>query len=50
MILAEDLKTTAGILLAARGLRVTAGFIERAKNFGRGYVKEPIKVIAKSVD
>jgi CheY-like chemotaxis protein len=50
MILAEDVKTNTGMLLAARGLRITAGFIERTRNFGRAYVKEPIRVVAKKSD
>ena len=33
MVLAKDVRTQSGILLAARGYQVTPGFIERAHNF-----------------
>jgi len=45
MILAEDLLTVGGQLLAPRGYRVTTGFVERARNFKPGLLREPILVI-----
>jgi len=45
MVLAEDLHTVGGQLLASRGYRVTAGFVERARNFKPGLLREPILVI-----
>jgi hypothetical protein len=47
MILAQDLKMTNGTLLAARGYELSAGFVERARNFWPGSVKEPIRVIIR---
>lgn len=44
MVLAEDMRTTHGVLLVARGFRVTAGFLERTRNFAKGSVKEPLRV------
>lgn len=48
MVLAEDVRATNGMLLMARGLKVTSGFIERTKNFGRGFVREPLRVIVSA--
>jgi DNA-binding NarL/FixJ family response regulator len=45
MVLAEDVRLTSGTLLAARGYQVTLGFVERARNFGAGMVKEPVRVV-----
>lgn len=45
MICAEDLRMSSGTLLVARGYEITAGFLERIRNFGRGTVKEPVRVI-----
>lgn len=47
MILADDVKATSGTLLLARGYEVTAGFLERARNFRPGSVKEPVRVIVR---
>lgn len=44
MRFAEDVRMASGMLLAARGQEVTAGFVERAKNFRPGAVREPIRV------
>ncbi len=49
MVLAEDVRTVAGVLLAPRGHEVTAGFVERARNYRAGSVKEPIRVVARNV-
>ena len=48
MIFAEDIRTKSGTLLVARGFEVTGSFIERAKNFRAGTVKEPMRVIVKT--
>jgi CheY-like chemotaxis protein len=45
MIFAEDVKLLNGTLLVARGYEVTKGFVERARNFKPGTVKEPVRVI-----
>ncbi|HEY3498973.1 MAG TPA: HD domain-containing phosphohydrolase [Polyangiaceae bacterium] len=45
MVFAEDVKFSTGALLAARGYEVTSSFLERARNFRAGSVKEPIRVI-----
>lgn len=45
VILAEDLYTKNGILLITRGFEVTKSFLERVRNFGDGYVREPLRVI-----
>jgi response regulator RpfG family c-di-GMP phosphodiesterase len=47
MLFAEDVKFSTGALLAARGYEVTASFLERARNFRSGSVKEPIRVIVR---
>ncbi|MGH9407222.1 MAG: HD domain-containing phosphohydrolase [Terriglobia bacterium] len=45
MVFAEDVKTTRGLLLIARGQEATLGLIERIKNFSPALgVKEPIRV------
>jgi CheY-like chemotaxis protein len=45
MIFIEDVKLMNGTLLVARGYEVTNGFVERARNFKPGSVREPIRVI-----
>ena len=47
MVFAEDVKMASGMLLVARGYEVTAGFLARARNFSKGTVKEPLRVIAR---
>ncbi|MGH9351736.1 MAG: HD domain-containing phosphohydrolase [Terriglobia bacterium] len=45
MVFAEDVKTTRGLLLIARGQEATLGLIERIMNFSPSLaVKEPIRV------
>jgi CheY-like chemotaxis protein len=44
MVFVEDVKTQSGTLLVARGFEVTASFLERARNFQPGMVKEPLRV------
>ncbi|HEV2416658.1 MAG TPA: HD domain-containing phosphohydrolase [Terriglobia bacterium] len=45
MVFAEDVKTTRGLLLIARGQEATLSLIERIANFSPGLgVKEPIRV------
>lgn len=48
MVVAEDIKLMNGTLLVARGYEVTQGFVERAKNFPRGTVSEPVRVIVRA--
>mgnify|MGYP001593911239 CR=1 FL=1 len=47
MLLAEDIKASNGTLLAARGYEITSSFIERARNFPRGTLKEPLHVLVR---
>lgn len=44
MVFAEDVKLKSGALLVARGYEVTAGFLERARNFPEGSVREPLRI------
>jgi CheY-like chemotaxis protein len=44
MVLAEDVRLANGTLLIARGYEVTAGFIERLRNFASGSVRGPLRV------
>jgi hypothetical protein len=45
MVFAEDLKMAGGMLLAARGYCVTAGFVERVRNLQQGMINQVLKVI-----
>jgi CheY-like chemotaxis protein len=47
MVLASDLYLVSGPMLVARGYEVTDRFVERSRNFGRGMVREPVRVILK---
>ena len=47
MVFVDDVKTQSGTLLVARGFEVTAGFVERARNFQPGTVKEPLRVVLR---
>jgi response regulator RpfG family c-di-GMP phosphodiesterase len=47
MVFVDDVKTQTGTLLVARGFEVTAGFVERARNFHPGTVKEPLRVLLR---
>jgi hypothetical protein len=49
MIFAEDVRTSSGTLLAARGYEVTASFVERAGNYRPGMLVEPLRVIVPPV-
>lgn len=50
MVLADDVKTSKGLLLVARGQEVTPGLTERIKNFSQeAGVREPIRVIVSAV-
>ncbi|MFN8058635.1 MAG: response regulator [Vicinamibacterales bacterium] len=44
MVLAEDVVLETGSLLVARGYTITAGFLERVRNFRPGTVKEHVLV------
>lgn len=44
MVFAEDVRSTTGILLAARGFEVTEGFIERVRNLRPGSVPERVQI------
>lgn len=45
MIFMDDVKMTAGTLLAARGYEVTHSFVARAHNFRSGMIREPVRVL-----
>ncbi len=46
MVLAEDVKTTKGVLLISQGQEVTPSLLRRLKNFAQTVgIKEPVKVI-----
>ncbi len=45
MVFVDDVKTTSGALLVARGFEVNSSFLERVRNFGAGYVREPVRVM-----
>ncbi len=49
MILADDLKTSAGMLLVARGYEVTSSFVEKAKNFQPGTVAGLVRVLVRDL-
>lgn len=44
MILAEDVKTQTGMLIAAHGYEIRSSFIERLRNYRPGTVREPLLV------
>jgi len=46
MVLAEDIRMVSGALLVARGYEVTAGFIERIRNFPPGAVPGPMRILS----
>ena len=47
MVLSEDLRTTQGLLLIARGSEISKVFIEKLKYFGgRNVIQEPFRVFA----
>lgn len=48
MVFTEDLRLTNGALLCARGYEVNQSFLERARNFRPGSVKEPIRVLVRA--
>ena len=45
MVFAEDVRLSGGALLVAHGFEVTPSFLERARNFGPGSLREPLRVI-----
>jgi CheY-like chemotaxis protein len=49
MVVADDLFLN-GALLVARGYVVTASFLERARHFAKGAVKEPIRILMTERD
>ena len=46
MVLVEDLRLIAGVLLVTRGTKLTAPFVERIRNIPAGSIKQPIRVSA----
>ena len=48
MIFGEDVKSAKGLLLIARGQEVTAGLLERARNFSNELgIREPVRMVVK---
>jgi len=47
MVLAEDLRMTAGMLLVARGYEITGSFLAKIHNFRPGTVTEPVSVLVR---
>jgi hypothetical protein len=47
MVLLNDLHMENGMLLAVRGYEVTPGFVERARNWRPGTVREPVRVMIR---
>ena len=45
MVLADDVRLATGALLVARGYEVTHHFIERIRNFPRGAVRGPLRIV-----
>ncbi len=45
MIVADNIYTNTGALLVARGFEIDASFAQRTRNFQKGFLKEPIRVI-----
>ncbi|HEY8926849.1 MAG TPA: hypothetical protein VIU64_20840, partial [Polyangia bacterium] len=48
MVFLDDVKTTNGMLLVARGFEVTPGFLERVRNLKPGTVREPLRVTIRA--
>jgi len=49
MVFVDDLRLVNGALLYTRGYEVNASFLERARNFRPGSVKEPIRVLVRGM-
>jgi hypothetical protein len=45
MTFADDVKMSNGVLLVARGYEITAGFLQRARSYPSGSIREPLRVI-----
>jgi len=50
MVLADDVRLVSGPILVARGYEVTERFVERARNFAAGSIKQPVRVITRHAD
>jgi response regulator RpfG family c-di-GMP phosphodiesterase len=48
MVLAEDVKMTNGVLLAARGHEVSQRFLERIRNSPKGTIKDKLLIVVRS--
>lgn len=47
MVLADHIYLVSGPMLVAQGYEVTERFVERTRNFARGMVREPVRVIVR---
>ncbi len=50
MIMMQDLRTSLGTLLVARGFEVTTMFLQRMRNFGPDLLNERVRVLVRSAD
>jgi response regulator RpfG family c-di-GMP phosphodiesterase len=50
MTLADDVRSTTGHLLIARGHDSTEGLVERLRNLAEGYVREPLLIFDRGAD
>jgi FixJ family two-component response regulator len=48
MVLAQDLATRSGVLIAGRGYEITPTLVEKLRNYRQGSVPEPIHVVVHS--
>lgn len=48
MVFVDDVKTSTGTLLVARGFEVTPSFLERVRNLKPGTVREPLRVVMRN--
>ena len=46
MVFADDVRTRSGVIVIARGTKVTSSLSERLRNSPAGYFQEPVKVVA----
>lgn len=47
VILVADVRTTTGVLVLARGHQLTSSSVERLRNYPKGAIKEPLRVMEK---
>lgn len=45
MVMADDVRTDTGVLVMARELHLASGAVDRLRNYPRGVLREPLRVI-----